>query len=86
MRSLALVDGLVDLAGFGEIVQRLSGDLGGGGQTGLQGDCEPVFADFDKIDTVAGLEMELLSDLRGKCDATVEGDHSGGHLEPLGLL
>jgi hypothetical protein len=49
-------------------------------------DGETALLNFDKIDAVACLESELFSYVSGEGDATVEGDHCGGHLEPLQLL
>ena len=48
---------------------------------GLQG--EATLFDFDKVNIVADLEPKLSNDLRGKSDATIEGDHRRRHVGPL---
>src|ERR1035438_3036086 len=71
------------LFGRGGEIQSRNPALGVWNSSGAGCDSKPPFSDFDKIHVVAGLEPKLFADVQGEGNAAVEGDHCGGHLEPL---
>ena len=52
----------------------------------LRSDGEAALLDLDKINIVADFEPEFFAHFGRKGNAAVEGDHCGGHVEPLHTL
>ena len=63
------------------LVRRAILQADGRNGTGYNG--KPSLFDFNEIDVIASLESKFFAHVGWKGDAAVEGDHCGGHLEPL---